>query len=187
VAKQDERNPVIREDGSAVAEALPEFARPDNDTLRSIVTVEDMQAFLASRGMEFVDGSAELGTGWVRADDDEAAKRELVDKPLAIFWWTIQPGDFHRVDPNTGEAVRTNFVSMFVRTEAGERLIITDGSTGIARELEAYTKRTGRTGGLVLPRGFRESPYRIDATTKRPVPRDYDGPTEPASTFYLAV
>lgn len=187
MAKQEASTEVVRQDGSAVAEVLPEFARPDNDTLRSIVTVEDMQEFLASRGMEFVDGSAELGTGWVRVDDDEAAKRDLVEKPLALFWWTIQPGDFHRADPNTGELVRTNFVSMFVRTEDGQRLIITDGSTGIARELEAYTKRTGRTGGLVLERGFRESPYRIDAATKRPVPRDYEGPTEPASTFYLAV
>jgi len=187
VAKQDASTEVVRQDGSAVAEVLPEFARPDNDTLRAIVTVEDMAEFLASRGMEFVDGAAELGTGWVRVDDDEGAKRDLVDKPLAIFWWTIQPGDFHRVDPKTGEAVRTNFVSMFVRTEDGQRLIITDGSTGIARELEGYTKRTGRTGGLALERGFRESPYRIDAITKVPVPRDYEGPTEPASTFYLAV
>lgn len=187
MAKQDDKQVAIRPDGSAVAEVLPEFARPDNDTLRELQTLDDVKAFLESQGMEFVDAAKALGTGWIRPADDEVAKRDLCGVPLGIALWTVQPGDFFRPDPRTGELVRSNFVSMFIITATGQRYIINDGSTGVARELEAYTRRTGKTGGLWLDQGFRESPYGIDPATKRPVPRGYDGPTEPASTFYLAV
>jgi hypothetical protein len=179
----------IREDGSAVAEALPEFARPDNDTLREIRTLDDAAAYLRSQGIELTDAVEALGTGWVRPEGqeaNEAVKRTLVENPCVFMLWILSPGDYFR------HGVRTNFATIFVMTNSGDRYIITDGSTGLSMELEAYTKKTGQTGGLVLKRGLRKSDYKLDAKALSEgqavvVSRDFEGATADATTFYLNV
>lgn len=163
----------------------------NDETLRDLETTEDVLSFLASKGIEVIDAVKELGTGWVVPTDGEATKAALCGKELIIAWWTIQPGDYFRtvLNQKTGELEeeRANFVTMFVITPDGQRYILNDGSTGIARQLEQFTQRTGRNAGLGCKQGFRVSEYRIDAKTKEPVGRDFAGNTEPAFTYYLAV
>ena len=66
-----------------------------------------------------------------------------------------------------------------------KRYVINDGSTGIRAQLQEFTKRTGQQANMVVRNGLRKSEYRIDKETKKPVSRGYEGPTEPAVTYYL--
>ena len=180
---------VVRPDGSAVAEAIPSLARPDNDTLRELRTVDDVQAYLESQGVGIIDAIDNLGTGWIRPEGQEAnenIKRALVETPCTLLMWILSPGDYFR----NGE--RTNFATLFVITDKGERYIVTDGSTGLSKELEEFTQRTGITQGLRLRRGLRKSDYKLDAKALSEgqavvVSRDFEGPTADATTFYLNV
>lgn len=160
--------------------------RPDDEDMRQLVTKEDVVADLRAKfgddGLAYADEL--LGTGWERVKDDEVAKAQLCEKPCVIYYWAFSPGDFR--DPETG-ALR-DFVTMWIVTEDDRRYIVTDGSTGICADLAKLTNRTGRQHGLGLRRGFRRSDYKIgvmDEWKGKVVPRDYEGPTEPATTFYI--
>ena len=162
---------------------MKEEGRYDDDTLRSITSFKDLE----QRGEVLVDAESVLGTGWERVDDDVAAKASLCDVSLAIVEWQFSVGEYYDEKGELGK-----FVTMFILTEDGKRFIITDGSTGIARELWNFSyspagDQLRPLRNLYLKKGFRESPYFIDARTKKPVPRGFQGPKEPASTFYLNV
>lgn len=176
----------IDERNSAQAPARIEREFVSDETLRELETTDDVLRFLQSQNIEVIDAVKELGTGWVVPTDDDVVKRDLCGKELIVAWWTIQPGDYFRTLPD-GTQERANFVTMFVITPDNQRYILNDGSTGLARQLEDFTKRTGRNAGLGCKQGFRVSEYRIDAATQQPVGRDFTGPTEPARTYYLAV
>jgi len=162
--------------------------RPDDEDMRGIQTAADARADLFARFGEsgLVWADEVLGTGWERVKDDKTAKAQLVEKPFIIYYWAFSPGDFR--DPLTGKL--RDFVTMWIVTEDDRRYIITDGSTGVCEDLDKYTKRTGRQHGLGVRRGFRRSDYKLgvmDDVKGKVVPRDYEGPTEPATTFYIDV
>lgn len=146
--------------------------RPDDETLRQINSVQDAFDVLSRNGIDVVDISEELGTGFQLIESDEG-KGTLVKTPFVIVYWGFSLGDY-------GE-----FVTAFVMTEDGRKLILTDGSTGIYAQLSEYTEKTGRQAGMMVKRGLRRSDYHISRETREPVGRDYEGEKDPATTFYL--
>lgn len=125
----------------------------------------------------------ELGSGFRMADDEVMAR--LVGAPLILMQWVFYPGDFGK------DFVAVNAVQ---RHDNGSisKWIITDGGTGICDQLKEYTKRTGRNGGLGVPKGLRVSNYYIDRETKEALSkqqvREYmtiGKAMDPATTYYL--
>jgi hypothetical protein len=166
---------IPRED-SIVAAETQEVAtvtgRPDDEVLRQINSVQDAFDVLNRNGIDVVDISDELGTGFQLIEDDEG-KGTLVKTPFVIVYWGFSLGDY-------GE-----FVTAFIMTEDGRKLILTDGSTGIYSQLSEYTEKKGRQAGMNVRRGLRRSDYRISRESREPVGRDFQGETDPATTFYL--
>lgn len=126
-------------------------------------------------------------------------KKRLVGLPLILMEWSTLWSEENDRD----------YVSALVvvlereegTDESGKKIeektskwILNDGSTGIYKELTAYTENTGLSGGVVCRAGLRVSEYFIDPTTRKPLTRlqvaqyKKDGrPMEDASTFYLDV
>jgi hypothetical protein len=195
---------MAKQSGNEVAPlAVDTLARPDDDELRGIESFEDAVAALQATGVDIVSAEELLGTGFRRVLSDEAAKAELCERPFLLYHWFFSPGSYIKADGGYGQ-----FVTMFIITEprtTGEeplRLIVTDGSTGIAEELWNFTKKYSRNRGLYLKDGFRASTYEIGSVdptdssvpmpadkggVKRPVRKGFPAPTEPATTFYLNV
>lgn len=105
---------------------------------------------------------------FVKLDD----KSKLINVPFFARKWWFTDGDM-------GEfAVVQCVTERPIRTDSGEtsKIIITDGSTGVFRQLREYTTRTkGKTSGLLVRNGLRVSQYTADTE---------DGP-KLAETYYL--
>jgi hypothetical protein len=104
---------------------------------------------------------------FVKLDD----KSRLVNVPFFARKWWFTDGDM-------GEfAVVECVVSRPVMTPSGEtsKVIITDGSTGIFRQLREVSKRTGKSTSLLIRNGLRVSQYTADTE---------EGPKN-AETYYL--
>lgn len=130
-----------------------------------------------------VNGADELGTGFRIADEDD--KLKLCDATLVFVQWTFNPGDYGE------DYVSINAIQ---RHDNGSisKWVINDGGTGLCAELKAYTKKTGRSGGMGFPKGLRVSKYFIDAETKTPLTKSEVAEwitagrkAVPAHTFYL--
>jgi hypothetical protein len=156
---------------------IVQITRLDDNTLRDITSFDDALRVMQEQGSVSV-ADAELGNGFSIADDK--VKDRLIGVPLAFLSWNFNAGDYGSADDGSNV-----FVSAMVVTQAGEKFIINDGSTGICKQLQEYTNRTSKTQNLVVRHGLRKSEYRIHKETKIPVARGYDGPTEPASTYYI--
>src|SRR5258706_13689251 len=111
--------------------------------------------------MSFVDAGFEggalnaadvLGTGFRIASEDD--KLKLCDAALLFMQWVFYPGDFG------DDFVAINAIQRYDNGSIA-KWIITDGGTGICAELKAYTKKTGRSGGVGFPKGLRVSNYYI--------------------------
>jgi hypothetical protein len=106
-------------------------------------------------------------------------KKALIDVPFWINRWWFTDGE--QIDPETGEprqfAVLRILVSKQIRTESGDsnKVVVTDGSTGIYQQLRKVTQKTGKTGSMMVRHGLRVSQY--TAATA-------EGPKQ-AETFYL--
>jgi hypothetical protein len=104
---------------------------------------------------------------FIKLDD----KSQLVNRPFFIrkFWFT--EGDMG------GFAVAYCVTRDPILTPSGNtsKIIITDGSTGIYRQLREVAKRTGKTTALLVRNGLRVSEYTADTE---------EGP-KLAETFYL--
>jgi hypothetical protein len=106
-------------------------------------------------------------------------KKALLDVPFWINRWWFTDGD--QIDPDSGEprqfAVLRVLVSKEIRTESGDtnKVVVTDGSTGIYQQLRKITQKTGKTGSMMVRHGLRVSQY--TAATA-------EGPKQ-AETFYL--
>ena len=165
--------------GTAVAPAVPRF---DDDVLRNVQTVDDALELLRAQfgDQATVTIDDELGTGFALADDK--MKDSLVGVPMLLLYWAFNQGDYRDADGNAQD-----FVTVALVTEDGRKIIVNDGSTGICAQLWELTDRSGRQNGLIVKRGLRKSEYRIGVIDGRkgPVPKSFEGPTEPASTFYL--
>jgi len=131
-----------------------------------------------------------LGDGFKVASEDD--KRRLAGVPLLLLSWSFKASDY-------GQDQEWVFIHAVQRGENGEALkwIISDGGTGIARDLKEFTAKTGRVGGMAVKNGLRVSEYYIDgdkaspdfgkALSKTQV-REYmvnKKPLAEANTFYL--
>lgn len=119
-----------------------------DDVLRGIGETgnafEDAMAVASQLYGDVKEFAEEMGTGFQLTQD----KSILVGKKfLALKWNFNSQGDYGV------------FVSLACITPDGAKLIINDGSTGICTQLREYSIKTGRFGGMVAPRGLRESSY----------------------------
>lgn len=103
-----------------------------------------------------------LGDGFKMLDN----KSQLLGLGFFAVAWNFSMGDH-------GE-----FVAVKLVTEDNRKLVITDGSTGIYAQLAAYSKNTGRYGGLFVRKGLRVSEYTYE---------DEKGDEKDARTYYLDV
>jgi len=126
-----------------------------------------------------------LGDGFRVADEDD--KLMLIGVPLLLLDWSFKDSDY-------GQDQDWVLIHAVQRGSNGEALkwVISDGGTGIAHDLQEFTNKTGRTGGLAVKRGLRKSDYFIDPDTKKTLTkaqvREYmvaGKKTAPAATFYL--
>lgn len=118
----------------------------DDDTLRSISSFEDAVNLLAQEmGGELHYADEVLGDGFGDVIDN---KDDLIGKPLVFLSWKFNlNGEF-------GE-----FVIARVVTADGQKMILTDGSTGIKKQLMDHTYQHNTHGGLIVRKGLRKSDY----------------------------
>jgi hypothetical protein len=100
-----------------------------------------------------------LGDGFKVAT--EADKHRLCGVALLFLDWTFQPSDY-------GQDRDWVFIHAVQRGDDGKAVkwIISDGGTGIAVDLQEFTAKTGRVGGLAVKNGLSYSKYYIDDDTK---------------------
>lgn len=131
----------------------------DDDALRNVRSFDDAVALLASSGVTPVDVT-DYGTGF-----DVIDKQRLVDNPFVILEYKFAKGDF-------GE----EFAIAYVVTESGEKGILTDGGTGVCKQLQSLAAQNV-WNGIVCRKGLDRSDYEhVDENGKR----------TPATTYYLA-
>lgn len=147
----------------------------------------DTSALVATGGVEaqsWADVQALVetpGTDALVIDDYQKLedKSQLVNVPFWVNkWWFT---DSEMLDPETQEprqfAVLQCIISRSIMTPAGpaQKIILTDGSTGIYRQLRETTARTRRNSRLMVRNGLRVSQYSIEL----------EGGSQPAETYYL--
>lgn len=151
--------------------------------LADVDSWETAMSFVEGAFGDVINAADALGSGFKMADD--AVMARLVGVPLILMQWRFFPGDFGK-DFVAVDAVQ--------RHDNGSitKWVFTDGGTGICDQLKDFTKRTGRNGGLGVPKGLRVSNYYIDRETKEPLSkvevREYmtsRRPMDPAQTYYL--
>lgn len=143
--------------------------RFDAETLRNIGSFDDVADLFASVGAE-VESTEDYGNGFelVQGENGKAA---LVGVPLVILGWTFAAGDYG------------TFVTMYILTKDGRKLIVNDGSTGIRQQLETITAQRTERGAkqpqmaLKCLKGFSKADYTYV---------DSDGKRSPATTYRLA-
>lgn len=104
---------------------------------------------------------------YMKLDD----KSLLINVPFFINRWWFTEGDMGDF------AVMRCVLSRKVHTPAGEtdKVVLSDGSTGIMAQLKKVTLKTGKTASLMVRHGLRVSQYTADTET---------GPKQ-AETYYL--
>lgn len=159
-------------------------ARLDEDRLRSVATVSDAEAVLSDLGF-IIPEEPEYGSGFEMLDD----KDRLLKVGFTILEWRfVKSSDFVDNDGNPGE-----YVAAQVVTALGEKYIITDGSTGIYKQLVTVTENRLKAqrpnvhprAGLRIPRGLRKSEYGINRKTGE-IGKVGDPGMDKAATYYLA-
>jgi len=140
------------------ADADSALANMNDDTLRGIGSSGDAFAdalALAEAAFGSVETVTEImGNGFALLPKDDKGK--LVGNKLLFLKWGFNDGDFGL------------FCSVAVVTADGQKYIVNDGSSGICGQLHQYTIKSGRFGGLVAPRGLRESTYSTCVSCGKP-------------------
>jgi hypothetical protein len=151
---------------------------------KSFNNIADVQQYFASLGVELTAGEDELGDGYERTDN----KDRFCDTPLVLVDWTVfMSSEFNQ----PASSIR-------IMTFAGEKFRISDGSTGIHKQLEELTAVRVRQGrptprqGLILKGGLRKSEYWISVVDGLPLNAQEaeETPLElrrKAKTYYLNV
>src|SRR5262245_33975081 len=102
----------------------------------------------------------------------EAEKATMVGKPIVLLEWHFIRSDKFQDDGNGDR----EFVEVLCVTDNGDgtatKWKMSDGSTGIAKQLREYSDSTGRSGGVYVPHGIRVSEYALDPHTHRPMTRE---------------
>jgi hypothetical protein len=154
-----------------------EIQQKRNDLYREMGGGQLVPQDAGSREVESFDEVREL----IEADPSSVAvvddyqklddKSQLVNVAFFINRWWFTEGDMGDF------AVMRCVVSRPVLTPAGEtdKVVVTDGSTGIFAQLRKFTQKTQRTGNLLVRHGLRVSQYTADTES---------GP-KMAETYYL--
>lgn len=151
------------------AEVATRPARLSDDELAGIQSFEDAIALLKSSGLAPAT-ITDFGNGFEVLED----KRQLLKVPFLILSWAFNNGD------------HGDFVTMYVVTDNGRKLVVNDGSTGIREQLVSISEKrltefggdiTKAHSGLYCPKGLRISEY-VYVNDK--------GDKSNAATFYLA-
>lgn len=134
----------------------------NTDQLKSIASFEDALAVMRETYGEtaVVLASDALGDGFALLQE----KDSLIGVGCAFISWNESLGDFGP------------FVAARIVTEDNRKVVITDGSEGIYRQLSTFSQETGRNGGLVARHGLRRSDYTYT---------DDKGQERPAKTYYV--
>jgi hypothetical protein len=153
-----------------------EIEEKRNDLLRSMGVTSALETAGAREVESWDEVAAMLGKDpgavivlddYVKLDD----KEQLINVPFFINRWWFAEGD-------QGEfAVMRIVASRKIHTPTSEtdKVIVTDGSTGIFQQLRKITQKTQKTGAMIVRHGLRVSQY----TAETP-----DG-IKQAKTFYL--
>lgn len=138
------------------------------DTLK---TPQAVAQYFETLGVNVADNDAD-GIKVVDILDD---KDRLIGVPFIMLGWDFNKGSFG------------DFVSIEAMLSDGSRIIINDGSTGIAkqvRELTEHRQASGHPspfGGRMVRNGLRKSDYEVTIVNPKG-----DEETIPATTYYLA-
>ena len=135
--------------------------RFDDDTLASLASMDDAIALLTGAGMEIRDVKDLIGDGFSLSE-----KSALVNVPFLIFDSKIV------TDGDHGDFSVTRVV-----TSDGRKLVLTDGGTGIFRQIQQMHGR-GIFGGVICKEGLTVSEYTYT---------DEKGKDTPAKTYYFAL
>ncbi len=128
--------------------------------LRDVTSFEDAMRLAREAYGEVHDITDELGNGFRLIQKDDKGK--LTGIPFIILHTAFNDGDF-------GE-----FASIALVTADNRKLILNDGSSGIADQLRGLVTATGRYGGWMVPGGLRESQYDTCKDCDRPRPQRED-------------
>lgn len=143
------------------------LAKVDDADLASISTIEDALALLASQGIAATD-ITDLGDGFSVMD-----KAEFINVPLVILDYKI--ANSKEYTDEKGDPLPFAIVRLV--TSDGRKAIITDGSSGIARQVKDFHTR-GVFGGIMVRKGLAVSKYDyVDEKGKR----------TPATTYYFGM
>lgn len=132
----------------------------DDVTLREIKSISDALQALSDAGIPVVD-STELGNGFVVIPD----KGNLVGVTFVVMGARQTIGD-------QGE-----FSILYVMTENGDKWVVTDGGSGIHRQIGDVIEANGTAAGLLVKGGLVRSDYQYVGD---------DGVGRPATTYYLS-
>jgi hypothetical protein len=132
-----------------------------HDELASIASFDDALQLLASAlgGENIATADSTLGDGFAVIDN----KDRLIGLPFLLLNWQESLGDHGPFTIARGV------------TRDGFKFVMTDGSTGIHEQLQAYTGKTGKSAGLLCRHGLRRSDYTYDD----------NGTDKDASTYYI--
>lgn len=125
-----------------------EVPRVDDDKLRELSSYAQALE-LAAELYEgrIIDLSEELGTGFEVLNDTN--KDRLIDKGFLIIAFRF----------NNSAEFGGLFASAIVMSEAGEKFILNDGSSGIRDQLMDMAQRSRQFGGYEVKKGLRKSEY----------------------------
>ncbi len=122
-----------------------------------------------------VESYSDYGTGFAVLKD----KQRLVGEAFVILEWRFSFSKEYL----GADGLPAEFVSAYLVTESGAKVILVDGSTGICAQLKAVTERRIGAGhrtpqqGLVVRGGLSASNYTVE---------DAKGRKSSATTYYLA-
>lgn len=141
----------------------------DTADLRSLSSFDDAMRLFQDAGIPVADAAEAIGDGFEMLEDKDI----LVKQPFIMIQWAFTPGDF-------GE----EYLIARVMTADGKKFVVTDGSTGLCRQVREFEQEYGAQRGLVCKRGLRKSEYFLaeDGT-----PSLTDTGNGKGSTYYLNV
>jgi len=115
-----------------------------NDELLSIGTFEDALALVQETYGDVLAADEVIGNGFKLLKNKDL----LVGVAFVALKWKFLPGDFGR-----------DYTNILLVTEGGDRYLMNDGGAGITRELQEFSARTDRMGGVVFRNGLTSSTY----------------------------
>ena len=143
--------------------------------LRGIGTFEDaLRVYTEVTGDVIETAEGAIGDGFVQVD--EVFKRKLIGVPLFVMSWEFKVSEKVIKNGQPSRYVQMRIVAQHANGKVGKYLV-SDGSTGILAQLDAYTERTGRYQGLMCPNGLRVSDYKYTDPAS--------GDVSDASTYYI--